>query len=86
MDNQDAPMQILSIDEFYDHIGVISNTLFEMNRKTLNRTNKEKKDLGVISKIEIKPDGFLIHAEEEVIEVDNIEKRIRRYIPKGWNE
>jgi hypothetical protein len=54
-----------------------------MNRKTLNRTNKEKKDLGVISKIEIKPDGFLIHAEEEVIEVDNIEKRIRRYIPKG---
>jgi|TARA_Y100000114_G_C11546162_1_gene224975 hypothetical protein len=83
MDNQDAPMQILSIDEFYDHIGVISNTLFEMNRKTLNRTNKEKKDLGVISKIEIKPDGFLIHAEEEVIEVDNIEKRIRRYIPKG---
>ena len=83
MDNQDAPMQILSIDEFYDHIGVISNTLFEMNRKTLNRTNKEKKDLGVVSKIEIKPDGFLIHAEEEVIEVDNIEKRIRRYIPKG---
>ena len=83
MDNQDAPMQILSIDEFSDHIGVISNTLFEMNRKTLNRTNKEKKDLGVISKIEIKPDGFLIHAEEEVIEVDNIEKRIRRYIPKG---
>ena len=83
MDNQDAPMQILSIDEFYDHIGVISNTLFEMNRKTLNRTNKAKKDLGVISKIEIKPDGFLIHAEEEVIEVDNIEKRIRRYIPKG---
>ena len=83
MDNQDAPMQILSIDEFYDHIGVISNTLVEMNRKTLNRTNKEKIDLGVISKIEIKPDGFLIHAEEEVIEIDNIEKRIRRYIPKG---
>ena len=83
MDNQDVPMKILNIEEFYDHIGVISNTLFEMNRKTFNRTIKEKKDLGFISKIEIKPDGFLIHAEEEVIEVDNIEKRIRRYIPKG---